>query len=120
MIIKTQSIIYINAQKPNPGFTSYFNMRYLDMFGLALRSHYQHWLLKIFLRTNQTYCVYLFQIFLRYESYHRGKCMGKYHQQSLHILNPLCQEEGTCISLSKSCPKIEPWAATIMISLPNN
>ena len=31
MIIKIQSIIYMNAQKFNTGFTSFFNIRYLDV-----------------------------------------------------------------------------------------
>ena len=31
MIIKIQSIIYMNAQKFNPGFTSYFNIGNLDV-----------------------------------------------------------------------------------------
>ena len=31
LIIKIQSIIYINAQKLNLGFTSYFSIGYLDI-----------------------------------------------------------------------------------------
>ena len=31
LIIKIQSVIDVNAQKLNLGFTSYFNIRYLDI-----------------------------------------------------------------------------------------
>ena len=49
MIIKIQSMINMNAQKFNPGFTSYFNIGYLDVnrYLITLQSDdiYQHLLL---------------------------------------------------------------------------
>ena len=40
MIIKIQSVTYINAQKLNPGFTSRFNIGYLDVNrSLLIRWH---------------------------------------------------------------------------------
>ena len=97
MIIKTQSVIYINAQKFSPGFTSYFNIGYLDV-SQNLRTGNQKTFFSIgfekFSENQSNILCMPFSSFSKIGNMSGRQVYRVASSAKLALLNPLCQKRG--------------------------